>query len=252
MKRVFILDKSDNRIERLGSLMQMRGHKVLNADALISEDEKAIYIFAPNYLLKSQKLSSIPNNSIIYCGRSDFDYTLEISSRNIDVFEYSKDEEFSIKNADYTAEATLFLMLGLMDYQLVDAKVLIIGFGRCGRAMCKYLYNLRANLTIMTDKPYEAMLFGAATSYENENFGKYDVIINTAPRNVISDLQLEKLKKGVIVIDLASSPYGLNHIKARELGINSDIYPALPARFRVESATRAIFDFISKTQGEKL
>lgn len=246
---VFKLDKTDKRITLLEKLLIADGYKVLADAETTQRTDKTVYVFAPNFVLSASGLTQFEKGSIIYCGKKNATEN-DNAFKDYKVYEMLKDEEFACKNAIYTAESVILLLLSKTENQLNQLNILVIGYGRCGKALTKYLYDMRANLTVLTSKPYEAMFYCNSKNYGTCSFAEYDVIINTAPSKIIDDSELINLKKNVIVMDIASAPYGLNHKLAKDLNLNADVYPALPAKYRVESATQAIYEYIKKTQGE--
>lgn len=247
---VFKLDKTDERIIQLEKLLIKTNQiKILADDDIIPKRDKLVYVFAPNYVFKHNGLQQFRGGSEIYCGKiSDDDIDKDFG--DFKIYEYLKDETFAYKNAKLTAEATVMLLLKKINYQLEKAKILVIGYGRCGKALTKYFYDMRADFTVATSKPYEAMLYCDAISYDACDYSLYNVIINTAPIKIIEDYELLYLKDDVIIMDISSKPYGFNFKVTKNLNLDAEIYSALPAKYRVESATQTIYEFIKKTQGE--
>lgn len=246
---VFKLNKTDKRIMLLEKLLIADGYKVLTDTDTAQKKDKIIYVFAPNFVLSASDLTQFEKGTTIYCGKKNTNDS-ENAFKDFKIYEMLKDEEFACKNALYTAESVILLLLSKTEKQLNQLNILIIGYGRCGKALTKYLYDMRANFTVLTSKPYEAMLYCKAKEYGYCNYSAYDVIINTAPAKIIDESELISLKQNVIILDIASAPYGLNHKLAKDLNINAEVYPALPAKYRVESATQAIYEYIKKMQGE--
>lgn len=82
------------------------------------------------------------------------------------------------------------------------------------------------------------------------DFEKYDVVINTIPSPVVSDKELMSMKDDCVYIDLASKS-AINLDYAKYLGIDADIYPALPAKTCPVSAAKAMFDYIMEVKNEE-
>ena len=77
------------------------------------------------------------------------------------------------------------------------------------------------------------------------DFAPYDIVINTVPLAVVNDADLTSMKKDAVYIDLASKP-AVNLEYARYLGVDADIYPALPAKTCPYSAAKAMQEYISE------
>ncbi len=250
MSEFYVLAKGDARLNILSELLHERGSVLLENAELISEEYKIIYVFAPNYVLKTDALEKIRSGSTVYCGKADKGIC-EVAQKNaINVFEFLKDDKFALSNSDFTAEATLQILLGIIDRQLREYKIAVVGYGKCGKAISKYLYDLRAKFEIVTSSPTDASILANAVTYKECDYRKYDIILNTAPAKILTDEQLSKLKKKTIIMDISSSPYGLNHERARELGLNSFVYPALPSKLRARACAELMLENILKSQGE--
>lgn len=234
-------------------------YKVYGDDNRMSEVKKRLcsrdcgvrpcYVFAPAVRIGLAEVNMLDYGAKVYAGGVQNVARQALLDKEITVYDYNSSAEFSLKNAEYTAESTLTVLLNKLNTQLADNSILLIGFGRCGRAIAKYLYGLNANFTVMTSSPTYAGLYTRAVGYDYITLDEFDVIINTAPAKVIADNCLEFLKKEVIIIDIASEPYGLDHSIAKELGYDSAVYPALPAIHRSVSAADSIVNFIISTEG---
>ena len=82
---------------------------------------------------------------------------------------------------------------------------------------------------------------------KNFDFAPYDIVINTVPSPIVSDKQLMSMQSSCVYIDLASQ-CAINLEYAKYLGIDADIYPALPAKTCPYSAAKAMYDFISEVK----
>ena len=71
---------------------------------------------------------------------------------------------------------------------------------------------------------------------------RFDLVINTVPALLLGRAQLASLKPECLVIDLASSPGGVDLPAARELGRRVIPAPALPGRVAPVTAALAIRD----------
>ena len=66
----------------------------------------------------------------------------------------------------------------------------------------------------------------------------FDIIINTVPTVVINRDILENIKKDCLIIDVASSPYGVDFASAYELGIKALQCPSLPGKVAPKTAAK--------------
>jgi dipicolinate synthase subunit A len=145
-----------------------------------------------------------------------------------------------------TAEGTLNLILSHSFISLDRLKVLVIGFGRTGAATVSLLKDVGVlSITVATtasSRPALAFCNNVipATDF---NFAPYDVVINTVPQQIIDDKEILTFSPSAVYIDLASKP-ALSLNFAKYLGLDADIYPALPAKTATISAAEAIADYV--------
>ena len=112
------------------------------------------------------------------------------------------------------------------------------------------LFGIGANVTVVARK-LEDFSWISAYGYTpqnieklEENIGKYDIIFNTVPHMILDFNLLSKLKKDVLVVDLASPPGGVAFDVARKLGVKVNWELSLPGRVAPQTAGKIISDTI--------
>lgn len=203
------------------------------------------HVYAPNLILSADRLERMNENDVLVCGKLD-DAAEEIAScKNLRVRRILADERFQAANARLTAEGALGIILEHTMLALGDLRVLVLGFGRTGAAMCRLLTKLDVETDVATSaSPRPAGAFAArVTSASSTELRDYDVIINTVPAKIIPDAKALTMRHDATYIDLASTP-GADIDMLKNLGLDAEIYPALPAKYAPESAAAAMKDFI--------
>ena len=167
------------------------------------------------------------------------------------IIDYTKDEAFAIQNAYLTAEAALAVACEHSDLSLVNSNVLITGYGRIAKALHKYCEPLTKNITICARSAIAQALarmqgavaidFTALTEC-----GKYDFIFNTVPHPVFNEFELKSVKKGAVIIDLASFPGGVDRHFAEHFGLNLVVARGLPAKYSPKSAGIIVAETIDR------
>lgn len=216
----------------------------LLADARFDRD---VHIFAPNVALDEQKLADVADGGCVICGKCADVVRNAASERGVDVFCMSQDEKFLAVNSRLTAEGALMIVLERSLISVADASVLILGFGRMGAAVARLFDRLGSRLTIATgnaSRPAHAFA-ERVIPLEGFDLSPYDVIINTVPAPIVKDAQLLSMREDAVYVDLASTP-AINLKYAQYLGLNADIYPALPAKICPYSAAVAMRDYITE------
>ncbi len=205
------------------------------------------HVFAPNIKITPTTLDSVQNGENIVCGRIDEDTRLLCSQRDVGVFCMIENEKFQAYNSRLTAEGALNVIANHSLKSVSECAYLILGFGRTGAACARLLNLIGATLDIATNsslRPAHAFA-RAIVGLNSFDFSPYDVVINTVPKPIITDLDAMTFKQGAIYVDLASTP-ALNLEYARYLGVDADIYPALPAKISPISAATAMLEYIKE------
>lgn len=205
------------------------------------------HVFAPNINVDVNTLDGIEDGANVILGKCTDNARIIAENRDITLYNIMRDERFQAVNSRLTAEGALMVMIEHSVKSIADCNVLVLGFGRMGAAVAKLLAKLDISLDIATTSSLRP-----AYAFANKvvpmcsfDFSPYDIVINTVPLAVVSDADLMSMKKGTVYIDLASSS-AVNLEYAKYLGIDADIYPALPAKTCPYSAAKAIFEYISE------
>ncbi len=205
------------------------------------------HIFAPNVLIEARTLAQVEDSATLFCGRILDEAMHLANSRDITIYNYDSSERFQAINSRLTAEGCLKAIIEHSQKSIQDCYMLVMGFGRTGASVCKILSKLDISFDVATTaskRPANAFAKRIIPLGEFD-FSPYDVVINTVPSPIVSDKELMSMRKDLVYIELASSP-AINLDYAKYLGIDADIYPALPAKTCPYSAGLAMYDFISE------
>lgn len=164
-------------------------------------------------------------------------------------------ESFLVKNSRLTAQGVLRLMLENTDKDLSTLKAAVLGYGRCGKAICKSLRANGVSTFSVSRKAYSAVLAendGLEAMQYNEFYEKisgFDVIVNTVPYNILGRESMERLTKRNIYIEIASKPYGFNINETDKYNFRYILAESLPGRFTPTSAGINIADTVLEMLG---
>jgi dipicolinate synthase subunit A len=208
--------------------------------------KKRTHIFAPNILLGLGNVAEVGDHEVVIGGRADEEVKAHFNSTDVKYFNMLEDEKFQARNSRLTAEGTLNVVLSHSLMALDEMSVLVIGFGRTGAAVARILRQVGVKrLTVATTASLRP-----AYAFADEvipvgsfDFAQYDTVINTVPQHIIDDKAVLTFSPSALYIDLATKP-ALNLCFAKYLGIDAEIYPALPAKTAPLSAARAIKDYV--------
>ncbi len=213
--------------------------------------KRPTHVYAPNVLIEAHTLEHIEDGSIVFCGRYDSEAKALSNSRDITLSSFLENERFQATNSRLTAEGALMIMLEHSIKSISECCVLILGFGRTGAAVARILNRFNVVLDVATTssiRPAHAFAHNIIP-LNSFDFAKYDIIINTVPSPIVKDSELMSMRAGTIYIDLASKP-AINLEYAKYLGVDADIYPALPAKICPLSAAKAMYDYIIEVNND--
>lgn len=134
--------------------------------------------------------------------------------------DFLEDPYYLAKNAAITARCAIQIVEERVD--LRDCSVLILGWGRIGKCLGKFLETKGAQVTIAARKSADLAMI-QALGYKSIHIGAVDtisqqfqVIVNTVPAMILPNLSA---RDDAVILELASSPgmAGPNIISARGL-----------------------------------
>lgn len=198
-------------------------------------------IFAP--ACDSEKFYGYERKTVFY-GAGNYD-------EKFDKFhDYNKREDFKYKNALLTSEGAIALYKSIADKAILDCNILITGFGKIGKSLCKALKATGAKVTICArsaiNKAEADTIANKVIDFKSLDCEDYDIIFNTVPAIYFTKKEIDTFKSGVKYIELASFPGGIDKhyakIKNTEL-INGS---KLPSRYSKISAGYLIGETVDK------
>ena len=165
-----------------------------------------------------------------------------------------EEEEAVRQNARITAEATIAEILRYSPYSIRCQKILVCGFGRCGREIAKLLSAMGAKVTVLARSPqarkqarrcgYEAADF----SYAPEEAYGARTIVNTVPALVVRESFIREMHEDAVIIDIASRPGGTDLMAAENCGIKVVAALGLPGKYTTKSSAKVLADAIRNTR----
>ena len=201
----------------------------------------------------------LDEGALLFGGRIPQRIVDKATQRGIVVCDYFLSETLQIKNAYITAEAALSIAMNSLDKCVREARFVITGSGRISRLLAELLRKIGADVTVAARNPdalIYAELIGCKTVVIREHNDQaderwykefehgFDVIFNTVPAWLFDRKFLENADKGLLLIELASSPGGIDVCAARELSSNVVWASSLPGKYAPESAGRLIAECV--------
>ena len=215
---------SMERVELCSTLEEaVSASKVVVGPTPLSSDRKRISMpFGRNNVELGEFVNAIKGKYLI---AGNIGIKEELEKNEIQFTDFFKREEFIVLNTIATAEGTMQIAMEETQRTVHGSNVLIMGFGRIGKVLAKMLDGIGAKVYCEARKN-EDISWIKAYGYNpihlndlNNNLNKFDIIINTIPFQILDEQRLSLVKKESIIIDLASTPGGVDRQAAKENGI---------------------------------
>ena len=267
LKRILVVG-GDERAMRLASLLEKEGYEVRTI-GLHAEDERTADIGEAHALLfpypfavrrgnvptlsgltlhPEDVLQSAREDAVLLAGTGLEPYVLAANAlgKRQKLKHYMQHEPFLQMNAELSAEASVYEAMRQTTAALLNMTVLVVGYGRFGRALAKRLNLLGATVWVGARREEQRLLAASdgmhAVSLEELHTvaPNIRILINTIPARVIDGQTLQALPPAACLLELASAPYGFDREAAEALGLHCEVLPALPARYSPETAALAL------------
>lgn len=154
---------------------------------------------------------------------------------------YMLDSYVQQRNAIYTAEGTLFLLIDNTGKCIQDLSVDVIGYGTCGKEIVKWLQALQIKTRVIRRECVEDAMFYSVASYMKMQCG--DVIINTSVSPLIDHNLMCSWDHKPLIIDIAT-PDVIDYDTALKLGIRVIKAGNLPNMVAYESGGALIGEYV--------
>ena len=168
------------------------------------------------------------------------------NKRHINLIEVAEDDELAILNSIPSAEGAIQIAMENSEITIHGSKSLVIGFGRCGITLARLLKGLDTKVYVMTRnktnlaRSYEMGFVPVDPKDYKTILPEMDFIYNTAPNMVLPKEKLTLCTKTEVIVDIASSPGGVDFIYAKENGIKAILAPGLPGLVAPKTAAKIL------------
>ncbi len=165
-------------------------------------------------------------------------------------------DDVAIYNSIPTAEGAIMLAMEKTESTIHGANVFVTGFGRVGQTVANKFAALGANVSVCsissTDlaRATEIGLGAIAIEDLKDHADRCNILINTIPALVIDANIIESLSEETLIIDLASSPGGVDFESAKSRGIEAILAPGLPGIVAPKTAGKILAQTIEKLRSK--
>lgn len=190
----------------------------------------------------------------VFGGMMERLYATSTVWQEIDSADYYIREEFAVRNAVPTAEGAVEIAMREYPGTVSGSRCLVAGFGRVGKTLARMLLGVGARVTVAARKPADLAWIESlgcrAIQTAQIGGGDYDMIFNTVPAMIFSRRVLSELRGCSLLVDLASTPGGVDFDAAEKIGIKAILVPSLPGRVAPKTAGEIIRDTVCCMMGE--
>lgn len=223
----------------------MRGDRRQNllCDLLIADGHRAQLLPEPE---KWGRENLLPPGAFLVTAKASDALKEAALKYGFRLIEYGKIPSFVEENGAITAEGALQIAMRHRLRTLRGSDVLVIGYGGIGKPLSAMLKSLGADVSVAVRREEQLWIlkgegYRPILSKDLLQFaGEYDVIFNTAPQLLLTRPVLEQLSPGVLIVDLASRPGGVDWKTAREMELKAVHALALPGQLTPVSGAIAI------------
>ncbi len=229
------------------------GCDVLLLPLPVSRDGKTVNApFSETPLPLSAVTALLPKEKLLFGGMVPFALHEQLAEKGVRHIDYYRDEELTSRNALPTAEGVLGLLIRELPVTVKDSRVLLTGYGRCGKAIASLLKKNGCHITVSARSP-EARRQAAARglkvlSLEDLPCAKaeFDAVINTIPHRVLGENLLPRLSKETVLIEISSAPFGIDFDLAAKEKLRLIKAASLPGKVAPKTAGEIIADTIDR------
>jgi len=252
-----IIIKDDKRYDHTQSYLERAGHVFCGHEAAAQSLDFVIFPFAAEVDKTTYNVdffAALRSDTLIFSGiKHDWiDKNCRLLGLCYHVLMESRD--VAAKNAVPTSEGVLAYLINNRDETIAGSRVLVVGYGICGRDLARRLGGLGADVTTLVRrelKEQEAQSDGFHAIYAAQfDTESYDIIINTVPQTILTPPMLEG-RDGTLFIDIASKPYGLDMDVCKRLNPLSALLSGIPGKHAVKTAGEILGEHIRQVMEGK-
>lgn len=225
------------------------------ADVLVgptpfSRDGVEIYHEKGGCILLGDFAGWMREGQILFGGNISPSIRQEAEKKRVQYHDFMAMDEVAKDNSVATAEGAIAEAITASDINLNQSSCLVLGFGRCGKAIYERLSALGARCSIGLRNATQKELPAEATTISLEDLPAhirhYDFIFNTIPVKILGRDCIEKVRKDCIIIDIASKPGGTDFEACRERGIYANLSLGIPGRYAPKTSAQILVNAINR------
>lgn len=202
---------------------------------------------------------NLTNGTLVLGGCFSAEQVELLKRRDIHYLDFMEDEIVTEENAVATAEGVIAELVNKSPYNIDEAKIIVTGYGFCGKAIAERLRALGARVTVLARRrevrkaAKKAGFYAVDFAFGPEEAMGAAMLVNTVPAPVITRNIIRELPRDAYILDIASAPGGTDFECAKEYGIRADLALGLPGKYAPKESAyildRAIERFVNREEG---
>lgn len=242
-----LIIKDDKRYDYTQKYLEKNGFIIQN-----KYDKKIKFILFPfkenidNIIYDKKFFSNLSKDTLIFSGIENKYIKLMSNENNLNYEPIMNSDYVAILNAVPTAEGVISYLIQNRKKTIMDSKILVIGYGRCGKVLAQKLALLGAKVytNTLNQSDYAKAITNKIIPFYEMNFwnNDFDIIINTACAQTIDNKNLEYISDKTLLIDI--TPVGFEIEAARKKNPYSNRLLAIPSKFALQSAGEILGKYI--------
>ncbi|HHU31601.1 MAG TPA: dipicolinate synthase subunit DpsA [Clostridia bacterium] len=200
-------------------------------------------------IISDETLSYLKPGTLLLVGAARPILRDMVNRHKLKLIETANIDKIAILNSIPTAEGAIQIAMEKLPITIHNSKALVLGLGRCGATLAGLLNALGAHVYVAVRKEadlargfvqgYKTVTYPNLTQY----LPTFDVIFNTVPALILDSSKIALLNRNCLIIDIASSPGGVDFSAAEKLGIQAILAPGLPGKVAPKTAGQILADY---------
>lgn len=238
---------TDSAVKAAVSLSEaLNDQTVIIGPTPFSRDDRTINGDGDQPITFTELYPLLNKNQFLFGGNLSSAVLTACRQRAVNYFDLMKSDALVLINAEITAEGMLGEIIHNTPFVLSNTPVLIIGCGRCGRALAHKLAALNCQVSIceINVERKEGAIASGFSCFPpcrlNSVLSEFAIIINTVPSPVLDRELISRLSSDAVLFDLSSPPGGIDFTAAKARQIPVFHCLGLPGKTAPLSAGEAI------------
>lgn len=198
-------------------------------------------------------LNCISKGQTVFAGMLSDAVKNELSCKGVAFYDFMTNDGVAIRNSIATAEGAIMKAIEAGSGNLHKSRVLVTGFGRCGKVLAEKLSRLDCKVTVAARKEADRCL-AEALGLSSVSFtelpsaaSQFDYIFNSVPVLLFDRDLLKQISPETVLIDIASLPGGFDSVAAKDFSLNFHHFLGIPGKVAPKASGDILVDFILQT-----